>query len=139
FQGIKRTMGRLRSGKRAANPLRAARQRILHRPLFAEPLEPRHLMAVAVFLDFGDASGDNSFADRLQELANADGRLPFTGAEINQLKTSIAAAVQTAFIGYDIGFSQTTPAGEFEPIGFRRTNDFVFDAPERFGEAELDG
>jgi hypothetical protein len=132
-------MGRLRWGKkRAANRLRATRQRIFHRPLLAEPLEPRHLMAVAVFLDFGDASGDNSFADRLQELADADGRLPFTGTEISQLKTNIAAAVQTAFTGYDISFSQTPPTGDFETIGFGRTKDFVFDAPERFGEAELD-
>jgi|GEM_PF-5151617 len=131
-------MGRLRWGKRAANPVRAARQGIFHRPLRAEPLEPRQLMAAAVFLDFGDASGDNSFADRLQELAIVDGRLPFTGTEINQLKTNIAAAVQTAYIGYDVSFSQTTPTGEFETIGFGRTKDFVFDAPERFGQADLD-
>jgi hypothetical protein len=95
-------------------------------------------MAVTVFLDFGDASGENSFADRLQELANADGRLPFTGTQINQLKSNITAAVQTAFAGYDVTFTETLPADEFETLGFGRTRDFVFDTSERFGQAELD-
>lgn len=109
-----------------------------HRRLCAEPLEPRHLMAVNVFLDFGDPTGDNSFADRLQELADTDGRLPFTPAEIDQLKTNIAAAVDNAFAAYDVNFSLTKPAGDFETLGFGRTTDFVVDAPDRFGHAELD-
>ena len=54
-------------------------------------------MAVDVFLDFGDPSGDNSFAARLQELATVDGRIPFNATEISQLKANIAASVQTAF------------------------------------------
>ncbi|MBC7854306.1 MAG: hypothetical protein IAF94_12810 [Pirellulaceae bacterium] len=104
----------------------------------AEPLEPRHLMAVNVFLDFGDASGDNSFTDRLQELADADGRLPFTPAEIDQLRTSIAAAVQNAFASYDVVFSQSPPTGSFETLGFGWPTDVVEVAPDRFGHAELD-
>ena len=96
-------------------------------------------MAVDVFLDFGDPSGANSFADRLQELATLDGRLPFTATEISQLETSIAGAVQTAFAGYDVSFTQTLPTGgDFETLGYGRTKDFVFNAPERFGFADLD-
>ncbi|MGI8979326.1 MAG: dockerin type I domain-containing protein [Pirellulaceae bacterium] len=121
-----------KSSARPASPLG------LFRPLRAEPLEPRHLMAVNVFLDFGDASGDNSFADRLQELANTDGRIPFTPAEINQLRTNIAAAVQNAFAEYGVVFSQSLPTGSFETLGFGRTKDVVLDAPDRFGHAELD-
>jgi Dockerin type I domain len=125
-------------GKSSASLTRLARRHSLNRPLRAEPLEPRHLMAVDVFLDFGDASGDNSFTDRLQELANADGRILFTLLEINQLTSNVAAAVQSAFAGYDVSFSLTKPAGDFETLSFGRTKDFVFDAPEQFGQAELD-
>jgi hypothetical protein len=95
-------------------------------------------MAVAVFLDFGSANGENSFAGRLQDLATADGRSSFTPTEITQLQTNISAALQTAFGGYDVSFSQTLPTGDFETLGYGRTKDFVFDAPERFGQAELD-
>ncbi|MCE9525818.1 MAG: hypothetical protein K8R36_07170, partial [Planctomycetales bacterium] len=115
-----------------------ARRKPLHRPLCAEPLEPRHMMTVAVFLDFGSANGDNSFAGRLQELATADVRSAFTPTEITQLQTNIAAAVQTAFSGYDVSFSQSLPTGDFETLGYGRSRDFVVDAPERFGQAELD-
>src|SRR5262245_7684318 len=130
-------MSWLRWGRRMSER-RAARPNRFVRPLCAEPLESRHLMAITVFLDFGAASGDNSFADRLQELASIDGRIPFTGTEISNLKSSIAAAVQTAFTGYDISFTQSLPAGDFETLSFGRTKDFVVSAPENFGHAELD-
>src|SRR5437870_10463565 len=108
-------MGWLRSilGRSPARLCSREMGNLFRRSLRAEPLEPRHLMAVNVFLDFGDASGANSFADRLQELAGTDGRLPFSTAETDQLKTSIANAVQTAFTGYDLTFSQTQPSGDF--------------------------
>ncbi len=95
-------------------------------------------MAANVFLDFGDPSGENSFADRLQELAAADGRIPFTETEFDQLKASVTAAMQTAFTNYDVNFFQELPEVEFETLSFGRTRDFVVDSPERFGHAELD-
>lgn len=130
-------MGLLRSiwSKTSKSCARPASPLGLSRPLRAEPLEPRHLMAVSVFLDFGDASGDNSFAERLKELD------PLTFSDDNKislLQTSIAAAVQTAFTGYDVTFSQTLPTGNFETLGFGWRTDAVLDAPDRFGQAELD-
>ena len=92
-------------------------------------------MAVTVFLDFGDASGDNSFAGRLQEL---DALTFADDNNVNLLKTNIAAAVQSAFSAYDVSFSQTQPAGDYETLSFGRAKSFLTDAPERFGQANLD-
>lgn len=125
-------------GKYLVKTNNGARRQMRSRPLRAEPLEPRHLLAATVFLDFGDPTGDNSFAERLQELASSDGRIPFTVTEINQLKTNIAATVQSAFAGYDVSLTQTLPTGDFETLGFGHSKEFVIDAPERFGQAELD-
>ena len=94
-------------------------------------------MAVTVFLDFGAASGDNSFQERLQELTQIDGHV-FTTTEINTLKASIVAAAGNAYSAWDVSFTETQPVGDFETISFGRTKDFVFDAPEGFGQAELD-
>lgn len=114
---------------------KSARRQSLQRMLRAECLEPRHLMAVTVFLDFGDASGSNSFAARLQEV---DPLTFSNSSNVSLLKTNIAAAVQSAFAGYDVTITQTQPVGEYETLSYGRTKDFVIAAPERFGQADLD-
>ena len=111
------------------------RQSWQHRKLHAECLEPRHLMAVTVFLDFGDASGSNSFAARLQEV---DPLTFSNSSNVNLLKTNIATAVQSAFAGYDVSITQTQPSGEYETLSYGRSKSFVPAAPERFGHADLD-
>lgn len=116
----------------------SSRQRqVQRRILTPEILEPRHLMAVTAFLDFGAASGENSFAARLQELTQIDGH-EFTATDISNLKAAIATAVDSAYAAWDVSFTQTQPAGDFETVSFGRTKDSVFDAPEVFGQAELD-
>ena len=68
--------------------------------------------AVTVFLDY------TNFTTRLNQLTSGAGVSPFTTTEQDSIKSGILSNLQTAFDGFDISFSETSPGGAFPRLWF---------------------
>ncbi len=82
---------------------------------------------VSVFVDFttdnhngtgGAANGTADWIDELNQATTSAGVANFNAAERAQIETNILNDLNTIFGNYQVNFSTTTPAGEFETIYF---------------------
>ncbi len=70
---------------------------------------------VNVFVDF------SNFEIRLDEATTAAGVADFNAVEIGMIRSNIMSSLNTAFAGYLISFSETSPGGIFETLNFGLT------------------
>lgn len=76
----------------------------------------RSQAGVTVFLDYA------GFTARLSELASAAGISSFSATEEAQIRSGIQSALETAYSGFDISFTNSVPTGAYETVNFGLTN-----------------